>query len=81
MSAPGMKTVTVTYGGRTASFNIYVEEPESAVPPAGGNDGEDPAAPEGGLTAGAALGIGIAVSAVLAAAAAAAAVFMARRKG
>ena len=82
MSAPGMKTVTVTYGGRTASFNIYVEEPESAVPPAdGGNDGGESAAPEGGLTAGAALGIGIAVSAVLAAAAAAAAVFMARRKG
>lgn len=81
MSTAGMKTVTVSYGGKSASFNIYVQPEETAVTPPADNGGSasDPA-DGGGLTAGAALGIGAAISAVLAVGAAAVAVLIVRKK-
>ena len=82
MSTAGMKTITVSYGGKSASFNIYVQPEETAVtPPSSENNADAGASDDGeGLTAGAALGIGAAISAVLAVGAAAVAVLIVRKK-
>ena len=80
MSAPGMKTVTISYGGKSASFNIWVNEKESAVtPPADGGKTDGNVAE--GLTAGAAVGIGAAISLVLSFCAAVAAVVIVKKRG
>lgn len=81
MSTAGIKTVTVTFGDETASFNIYVQKPQS-----GENDDSTPAPPadtgsnDGGLSSGAAIGISAAVSAVLAAAAVGVTLLIVRKK-
>ena len=78
LSAAGMKTVTVTFGGKSASFQVYVEPREAVTPdpdPSIGEESED-----GGLTAGAALGICAAISVVLAVGAAAAAIVITKKR-